>query len=243
MIAKYFALPMMPVFVGSWFALAADISPAQGQIAQNHSILLAQSVYENLPPPPGFIPEQTVDFNQFGESSQIYQPVQYQYNQNFQRYSVYVDNRNSQTLQQVRRIEPTAYIRQYNGRSVVQSGVFNSLVNAQQRVLQLQRIGIYGAEIAGFSNAPVMPNNPVNRNSVRNTGGYYAIIPANSQELSSIVFQVRQLTRLYNQVNPRQQPLGPHVAVGPFNKRTEAIRINQLLREGGFGNARVYYAR
>jgi hypothetical protein len=243
--AKSLVLPIMPVFLGSWFAIIAS-TPAQGQVNHNDRMLLTQAVFESLPPPPGFLQDQPVEFNQFGQSSEFYQPTQSQYNQNFQRYSVYVENRTSQTLQQIRRVEPTAYLRQYNGRSVVQAGVFNSLSNAQQRVLELQSMGIYGASIAGFSSGQQTPDYsdyPANSNNVSNRPRYYVTIPAKSQDLPTIAGQVRQITGLYTLVNQRTQPLGPHVAVGPFNQRAEATRVNKFLRDRGFGNARVFYGK
>jgi hypothetical protein len=81
------------------------------------------------------------------------QGTQYsQYNQNFDRYFVYVDSNNYEILQRVRQIEPNAYIRNYNGRKVIQSGVFNEQFNAQQRVKELEFNNIAGARIVNSEN-------------------------------------------------------------------------------------------
>jgi hypothetical protein len=233
---KYIALSIMSCFV----ALTTNSIPVQAQISHSDGILLAQTVFETLPPPPNYT-QQPIEFNQ-------YQPVQSSYSQSFQRYSVYVENTSNWTLQQVRRVEPTAYIRQYNGRSVIQSGVFNGLTNAQQRVRELNAVGIYGASIAGFNNAQEVPFSPDNRNSSNNNSvstksRYYVSIPAKSQNLSTVANQVRQVTGLYSFVVEKKQPIGPHVAVGPFAQRAEAEQWNNFIRDRGFGNARVYYDR
>ncbi|MEM1393234.1 MAG: hypothetical protein AAGG00_08045, partial [Cyanobacteria bacterium P01_H01_bin.150] len=56
-----------------------------------------------------------------------------QYNPNSESYLVIVDNTNPNLLQQVRRIEPTAFAGDFLGRSVIQAGFFRSLTNAQER--------------------------------------------------------------------------------------------------------------
>ncbi|HIK05322.1 MAG TPA: hypothetical protein IGS40_11510 [Trichormus sp. M33_DOE_039] len=223
--AKYMTLPIMSVFLGSCFALLTN--PVQ-----------AQTVLENLPPPPNYSQNQPIEFNQ-------YQPAQSPYNQSFQRYSVYVESNSSWTLQRIRQVEPSAYIRQYNGRSVIQSGVFNQRSNAEQRVRELDAIGIYGSRIASFDSGQEVPYSPGNGNSgnVGRKSRYYVTIPTKSEDLSIIANQVRQVTGLYGFVAEKRQPLGPHVAVGPFSQRTEAERWNNFIRDRGFGDARVYYDR
>ncbi|WP_242040389.1 hypothetical protein [Anabaena subtropica] len=241
----------MPLLLGSWFTLVAGISPAQGQIKNSDRVLLTQAVFENLPPPPN-VPTQGIEFNQYQyqPNYQPSQPVQYQYQpgQNFQRYFVYVENTDSQTLQRVRRIEPGAYIRQYNGRSVIQSGVFNQQSNAQLRVRELESLGIYGVRIAGggqeIPNYPgEVPNYPGGGNFGSERSRYYVTIPAKPEEVSSIANRIRLTVSRYGLVTERRQPLGPHVAVGPFVQRTEAEQWNNYLRNMGFSNARVYYGK
>ncbi|MBD2362276.1 hypothetical protein H6G36_13975 [Anabaena minutissima FACHB-250] len=234
--AKYIALPVISLYLSSFLALIVNSSHVQGRINNSDGVMLAQSVFETLPPPPNYPQNQPLEFNQ-------YQPIQSQYNQSFQRYSVYVEDTSNWTLQQVRRVEPTAYIRQYNGRSVIQSGVFNQQSNAQQRIRELDSLGIYGAKIAGFDNAQELPYSPGNDNNVSIKSRYYVSIPAKSEELLTIANQIRQFPGLYGFVTERKQPLGPHVAVGPFIQRTEAERWNNFIRDRGFGNARVYYSK
>ncbi|MEA5514574.1 hypothetical protein [Nodularia sp. UHCC 0506] len=182
---------------------------------------------------------------EFGYQQNI-QPFQAQ---NFQRYLVLVNSSNTQTLSQVRRIEPTAYIRQYQGRSVIQAGIFSQLFNAENRVRQLQLSGINNAQIMNFSDGQAtgfvtpgqqsrstMPNR-------RQESGYYAVIPGDARNLPSIADNIRRTSGQYNVVSIRQEPLGSHVAVGPFPNRKDAELWNQYLQELGYGNARVYFGR
>ena len=206
-----------------------------------------------------FQPSQPLQNNQFQPNFQPSQPPQFsQYNQNFERYLVYVDGSDSQTLQQIRQIEPSAYIRQYQGRNVIQSGVFNRVSNAQQRVSELQSRGIYNARIISFGNGQeidtgnsrglVGDRNNINAN--RPSSRYYVAIPTTSQQLPAIAAQIRQNIAQYSQglgrsggVLERTQPRGPHVAVGPFPDRFQAEEWNKYLRNLGYRNARVYYGK
>ena len=175
-----------------------------------------------------------------------YSPVQAQipnnsqYNQNFDRYFVYVDSSNLQILQQVRQIEPNAYIRNYNGRKVIQSGVFNEQFNAQQRVKELEFNNIAGARIVNSENIELTPNYQQEKRD-----SYYVVIPSNVNNLRSLGTAIRQKISIIINVNVfmRTQPLGAHIAVGPFSDRLEAEQSNSYLKNLGYGNARVYYGK
>ena len=207
-----------------------------------------------------FQPSQPLPNNQFEQNFQPSQRSQFsQYNQNFERYLVYVDGNDSQTLQAIRQIEPSAYIRQFQGRTVIQSGVFNRVANAQQRVNELQSRGIYNARIISFGNGQEInadngnynyrdDRNNINAN--RRASRYYVAIPTTSEQLPAIAAQVRQNLSGYTQdlgrsggVLERTQPRGPHVAVGPFQNRFQAEEWNKYIRKIGYGNARVYYGK
>ncbi|WP_026100382.1 hypothetical protein [Fortiea contorta] len=235
---------MVPLFLGGWLTLMVQSTPVQAQMR----------VWEAVPPPPNLapIPQSSqpivipqVEWNAVNQNVPRSQTVRSNsYSQNSELYLVYVDNNYNQ-LQRVRQIEPGAYIRQHNGRSVIQSGSFNRLSNAQQRVRELESNGIRGAQIVRESSGQTVGNfnsggNPRPRENPRS---YYAIIPAGAQQLNAIANQIRQNTGRYEIVLERQQPRGPHVAVGPFNQRADAEQWNSYLRKMGFGNARVYYGR
>ena len=132
---KVSCLTYLPIFslLVSW-TLACEYIPVQAQISINQ---------QQLPQ------LQQGEFNQF--SGKKYS----QHNQKFERYFVYIDSSNNQILYEVRQIEPDAYIRNYNGRNIIQSGVFNELYNAQLRIKELELHGIPGGIILGSVDCPL----------------------------------------------------------------------------------------
>jgi hypothetical protein len=181
-------------------------------------------------------------------------------NQNFDRYFVYVDSNNYEILQRVRQIEPNAYIRNYKGRNVIQSGVFNGQSNAQKRVRELEFNGISGAKIVNSENIELTPNysvqpvmsynapgyndqNYANNYQQEKRNSYYVVIPGNANNLRSLGTEIRQKVSININVFRRTQPLGTHIAVGPFSDRLEAEQWNSYLKSSGYGNARVYYGK
>ncbi|MDD1416634.1 hypothetical protein MEN41_19040, partial [Dolichospermum sp. ST_con] len=177
-------------------------------------------------------------------------PNNSQDNQNFDRYFVYVDSSNLQLLQRVRQVEPNAYIRNYNGRKVIQSGVFNGQSNPQQRVKELEFNSITGARIVNSENTELTPNysayntqNYANNYQQEKRDSYYVVIPSNANNLRSLGTEIRQRISININVFRRNQPLGTHIAVGPFSDRLEAEQWNSYLKNLGYGNARVYYGK
>ncbi|MEH2350980.1 MAG: hypothetical protein V7K55_23845 [Nostoc sp.] len=248
------ALPPPPIPFGQ--QPSPQLQPVQeNQLEQNFQppqSLPNNQVEQNFQPP------QQLPNNQFEQNFQPPQPTQFsQYNQNFERYLVYVDSSDSQTLQAIRQIEPSAYIRQYQGRNVIQSGVFNRVSNAQQRVNELQSRGIYSARIISFGNGQEIDvgnrgfvGDRSNINPPKQVSRYYVAIPTTQEQLSAIGSQVRQNLARFSQdlgqsggVLERTQPRGPHVAVGPFSNRFQAEEWNKYLRNIGYRNARVYYGK
>jgi hypothetical protein len=224
---KLLALPMMSCFLGSFLVFYPQRSEAQ-----NYSS-----------PLPQVEPTAAVEFYQYEQNLQPTQQAQsHLYSQNFQRYLVIVDTSNSQVLQQVRWVEPEAYIRQYEGRAVIQSGIFNQRINAENRVRELQSYGINNVRIVGFNDAGTSPQ-PAPSTPASARSSYYVVIPAEARNISVMANDIRNKSGQYNLVLARQQPLGPHVAVGPFPTRGDAERWNQYVRDIGYGNARVYYGR
>ncbi|WP_226889115.1 hypothetical protein [Nostoc sp. MG11] len=255
---------LLYLFVGGWLALTPHSTSAQAQI-HNSSVLLAQQrVVETLPPPPDLQPipygqqplpqlepVQPVQVNQYERDFQPFQPAQAnKYSQNFERYLVYVDSNDPRTLEQIRLIEPRAYIRQYQGRTVIQSGVFSRASNAQQRVRELKSYGINSARIVSFADGQEVTTSssfrgdPGRDNSRRQESRYYVAIPAKAEELAGIAARIRQNLGQNGGVFERLKPRGPHVAVGPFPERFQAEEWNKYLRDYlGYGDARVYYGK
>ncbi|MBD2663536.1 hypothetical protein B6N60_01602 [Richelia sinica FACHB-800] len=160
--------------------------------------------------------------------------------QNFERYFVYVDTDDPTILERVRLVESGAYIRPYNGRNVIQSGVFNRETNAVERVRDLEAYGVGGARVVSFTNGEeISPSN----NRRRNIKAYYVVIPSDGKNLTVMAERVRRIIDQSSNVMIRSQPLGAHLAIGPFNERLDAEQWNNYIRKSGYGNARVYYGR
>jgi hypothetical protein len=276
-------LPMMGIlFLGGWLAIALCSTTAQAQRGVVEglppvppSVEINPSGSVSLPQlqPGASSPE--VEFRQQNQQVQQFSAppasppaIEYQNNQQYSRsyssnsgkYLVLVENSNYQMLQQVRQIEPGAFItNRYQGRSLIQVGVFGRPENAQQRIMQLERKGISGARAVSLNNGIEIPRSPGggyypgsyspsrrNNYTRNNSDAYYVAIPADSNDLPKIEDKIRRNTQQsisYLNVVRRTNPRGPHVAVGPFNQRTQAEQWNSYLRNLGFGNARVYYGK
>jgi hypothetical protein len=279
--SQFIRFQIFSLLMGGCLVLTANSIPAEAQMS-NSRLLLAQQQVQTLPPvpfqespqlPPAqpaqtFQPEQNFQPDQPAQifQSQPSQPSDYsQYNQNFERYLVYVDASDFQTLQQIRQFEPSAYMREFQGRRVIQSGVFSRVSNAQQRVNELQSRGIYGARIISSGNGQEINSfNGGNRgfnsdrpyadrpyaNVPKQVSRYYVAIPTTSEKLSGVAQEIRQNLAQFSQnlgqnggVLERTQPRGPHVAVGPFVERLQAEEWNKYLRRLGYRDARVYYGK
>lgn len=149
-------------------------------------------------------------------------------------YLVYVNNPNATRLEQVKQLEPAAFLRQFQGQSVIQAGVFSQSLNATNIAKQLQSQGIAtrvvnlttGKEIATSARSKF----------------YFVVIPVGKQDLPLIERQVKQLpTKVPAIISQRQEPRGSHLRVGPFMQRDKAESYNRYLIGSGLSNARVYY--
>jgi hypothetical protein len=267
--SQFIRFHILLLLVGGWLALITHSTPAQAQIHNSGVLLGQQGGVETLPPPPDLQPIpygqqplpqiEPVQPVQNNQSEQDFQPSQAveanQYSQNFERYLVYVDSNDPQTLQQIRLIEPRAYVRQYQGRTVIQSGVFSRASNAQQRVRELRSYGINSARVVSFANGQEINTSSSFRsdsgrdnysrdNSRREESRYYVAIPAKAEDLAGIAARIRQNLGQNGGVFERLKPRGPHVAVGPFTERFQAEEWNKYLRDYlGYGDARVYYGK
>ena len=251
------SLPIFSLLISGSWVFVCEYSPVQAQTSNNMPIF-AQATLPYLQEIP--INQQPLPQLQPGKFYQS-QGTQYsQYNQNFDRYFVYVDSNNYEILQRVRQIEPNAYIRNYKGRKVIQSGIFNGQSNAQKRVRELEFNGISGAKIVNSENIELTPNYSVqpvmsynapgyndqnypNNYQQEKRNSYYVVIPGNANNLRSLGTEISQRVSTSINVFRRTQPLGTHIAVGPFSDRLEAEQWNSCLKSSGYGNARVYYGK
>jgi hypothetical protein len=224
-------LSMLSLLAGGYWAFMFDYTPVQAQIPKN-SQFLAQGTQQQVQP---------------GESNQ--------YNRNFERYFVYVDSSDFQVLQRIQQVESNAYIRNYNGRNVIQSGVFHQQSNAEIRVRELELNGVFGAKIVNSANIEIKPNNSGqqtaydnNQNNPNNyqqeaRKSYYIVIPSHPNNLRSFGTEIRQKISANIDVFMRTQPRGAHIAIGPFSDKSEAEIWNSYFQNSGYGNARVYYGK
>ena len=228
---SYFTpLSMLSLLAGGYWALISDYTPVQAQIPKNNQFL-AQRTQQVQP----------------GELNQ--------YNRNFERYFVYVDSSDVQVLQRVQQVENNAYIRNYNGRNVIQSGVFHQQSNAEIRVRELELNGVFGAKIVNAANLEIIPNNSGQQTAYDNNQNnpnnyqpkerkyYYIVIPSHPNNLRSFGTEIRQKISANINVFMRTQPRGAHIAIGPFSDKSEAEIWNSYFQNSGYGNARVYYGK
>jgi len=151
-------------------------------------------------------------------------------------YLVYVNDSNSTRLEQVKQLEPAAFMRQFQGKSVIQAGVFSQQLNASNIARQLQSQGI-ATRIVNLSTGKEVALSA-------NSKFYFVVIPAGKDDLPVVERQVKQLsTKVPAIISQRQEPRGSHLRVGPFTQRDKAESYNRYLISAGLSNARVYFGR
>ncbi|MBW4575186.1 MAG: hypothetical protein KME08_07870 [Aphanothece sp. CMT-3BRIN-NPC111] len=148
-------------------------------------------------------------------------------------YRVEISGDSPLLLAQVRKIEPQAFVRP--GEGIIQAGVYSKESSAQQRLQELELLGIR-AQITTISAGTPTYAKPASSKF------YFVVIPEGKANLAEIEAQLIGLGLSQEAVRPREQPRGSHVAVGPFANRNEAERWNNYIRSFGM-DARVYYGR
>ena len=150
-----------------------------------------------------------------------------------QSYLVYVNQNSSVRLQQVQQLEPTAFMRQYQGRSIIQAGVFSQTFNAETLAMKLISHGI-DVRIVNLATGE-------DRDFVSNYKFYFVVIPAKQDKLAKIQQQVEQLKMgMAVKVSQKEQPRS-HVRLGPFINKAQAENWKRYLKASGLRKARVYY--
>lgn len=256
---------ILHLLLGGWLTFISQSTVVQAQI-NTSEVFIAQrrpSVYDGIPPAPPsneplpLLPSDpggyTVpEVNTSSQRSIEFQAPQYQYNRDFAPYKVFVNDSDYGALQQVRRISPKAFRRQFRGRSVIQVGAFRTENGARNLARQLEFDGIRTARVVN-NDRVVNSGRPYGREIPRyadsgyygrdRSNYYYVVIPGNSEELFRYINEIRRYVGPNAYVDIRNEPRGPHVAVGPFTRRWLAEEWNSRLQDRGFSNARVYYGK
>jgi cell division protein FtsN len=174
-------------------------------------------------------------------------------------YRVWVPGVNPWVLNRVRSIEPGAFVRR--SQNAIQAGLFTDQNRAKARITQLTSLGFKGRVTAlplfkGSSStklpqpAPVSTSTNSNRISVINRNlklvphskYYFVVVPGGDAELATVEARLVGSGIEQQAVLIRDQPLGYHVALGPFEERQQAESWSKYLRKKGM-DARVYFDR
>lgn len=151
------------------------------------------------------------------------------------RFRVFIDSESPFVLQQARTIQPDAFLQNSDGRRVIQAGLFNDELRAQQQVSRFAAQGI-AARITTRS-----PQSGFDPSETRQ--GYYAVIPGNQLEVQDYRDRAIRLGVTRSLVQVRSRPRGLHLSVGPFPNQREAQRVVRYLRDRGSLDARLFYDR
>lgn len=210
-------VPLVTLIIGGWFALAVDAAEESRRVEvvprslDSESFIAREVDFRALPTPPVASPPSIQS----------------------QSYLVYVGAGNSSGLQQVQQLEPAAFVRQYQGKAVIQAGVFSQNANAQKLAKQLEYKGI-DARIVNLLTG---------EDTDFVSSFYFVVIPAKRDKLAAIEDRVKQL-RMGMQLNiVQQEQPRTQVRVGPFLDREQAENWRRYLRSSGLRKARVYYGR
>jgi len=148
-------------------------------------------------------------------------------------YLVYVNNSNTSTLQQIKQFEPSAFVRQYQQRNVIQAGIFQQTANAQRLAIALESQGI-DARIVNLATG---------EDTDFTSKFYFVVIPAKQDKLGALEQRIQQLRMgMPIRISQRQEPR-THVRVGPFLAKEQAENWRRYLRASGLRKARVYYGQ
>jgi hypothetical protein len=172
-------------------------------------------------------------------------------------YRVWIPGANPWVLNKVRSIEPGAFVRRSQG--VIQAGLFTDPNRAKTRIKQLTSLGFKGKittlplfKSNSYSkvpkSAPVSTSTTsisvINRNLklIPHSKYYFVVVPGGDAELATIEARLLGSGIEQQAVLIRDQPLGFHIALGPFEERQEAESWSKYLRKKGM-DARVHFDR
>jgi hypothetical protein len=143
-------------------------------------------------------------------------------------------------LAQVRLIEPEAFIKDLDGKTVIQAGMFVNNSNAYRRARELELwVGIRSAIGTIEPISPAIASAAGPSASVGISNPYFVIIPGNPNDFSRITTQLTTAGIASQEISVRTVPFGPHLAIGPFPNRITAQQESGYIRNFGI-DARVH---
>jgi len=149
------------------------------------------------------------------------------------RYMVYVNGNSPYLLQQIRLVEPEAFVQTFQGQPVIQVGMFDTDQAAQA---QSKRFAGYGLKA---DVATVEISTPSGEFSDR---GYVVVIPSRQTEFANLTSQLTRLGIPEQVIQPKLAPIAPHLQLGPYRDRQDAEFVSRSLRRNGL-DARLYFSR
>lgn len=225
--------PVMTLALGGWLAIAVNAAETQ-PVADNKTAIpnseLRISNSNFTPRELDFQAPSSVPVNPAPVKPVPIDPVP---TRRTTSYLVYVNNPNALTLKQIKQFEPSAFVRSYRQKNVIQAGIFQHTANAQKLAIALEAQGI-DARIVNLATG---------EDTDFTSKFYFVVIPAKQNKLGAIEQRIQQLRMgMPVRVSQRQEPR-THVRVGPFLAKEQAENWRRYLRASGLRKARVYYGQ
>lgn len=228
-------LSLFCLFFGGCLALIPQSSPAQTPLPNLYEIPNQQTLPQLQSQDNQVLDFSTNPSNQNNNNRQVNQ-----FGQGFDKYIVYVNSDNRGILERIKQIENTAYIREFNGVRIIQSGVFTRPDNAERRVRELESNGIIGAGILGSSNSGQLfdyNSSEVPNNNYTNSYNY------NNNNQYTYNNQVNNAPNIINNFNAnssftQRQPNYYYVVIP--TSRNNLDSIGQQIQQKIGRNANVY---
>ncbi|MBF2028730.1 MAG: hypothetical protein IGS48_18535 [Oscillatoriales cyanobacterium C42_A2020_001] len=159
-------------------------------------------------------------------------------------YQVIVNGDSPYLLQQIQLSDQAAYVREYQGRRVIQAGEFQTEGDAQNRVMALAQQGVAAQVVsanASFGQGTGM-NSLGATPSIAKVSHYQVVVPTRPEMFATLANKMVGMGVRPDAIQAKRAPLGPHLAIGPFLDQKEAESVSQYLRTGGM-DARVFFVR
>lgn len=145
----WMSIPWIGAGVVSSLICWSSIALAEPMTEPGDRLLLAQQVVNGLPPPPPAFGQSLPPAQPNPQPSMMpgmAAPMAVPTVPGAQQYAVIVNGDSGMMLNQVRSIAPSAFVQEYQGRRMIQAGMFGDIGGAQQQVAALAARGI-GAQV------------------------------------------------------------------------------------------------